>query len=66
MGRVEFVNVYVLYRDDEVVGIGTAEELSERFGIKPETVRFYASHAQHSRNRAMVAERVKVKREDFL
>lgn len=60
------MNVYVLYRDEEVVGVGTAEELSERFGIKPETIRFYASHAHKSRNRLMVAERIKVRREDFL
>jgi hypothetical protein len=66
VGGVAGVTVYVLYDHDEVVGIGTAEDLSERFGIKPETIRFYASHAQKSRNRAMVAERIKVKREDFL
>lgn len=36
---------YVVYRGDEVLTIGTASEVAERLGIKPSTVRGYASQS---------------------
>lgn len=60
------MTVYVLYRGDEVLGVGTAEELAARYNLKPETIRFYASNAQKSRNKPMVAERFTVKPNEFV
>jgi hypothetical protein len=33
-------NVYAVYKGDEFLDLGTAEELAERMGIKPFTIRF--------------------------
>ena len=54
--------IYVVYKDDEVVDIGTKEELSERMHVKKQTIAFYASPACHRRagGGRMVAERVEV------
>lgn len=53
--------VYVLYCGDEVVDIGTAEEIAERRGIKPETVRWYATgSAKRRHGHGMIAVRVRV------
>ena len=40
---------YVLWRGERIVGIGTARELAERFCLKPDTVRWYATAAAHRR-----------------
>ena len=54
--------LYVLYRGDEVLDVGTAREIAERRGVRPETIRFYctASYQKRIRNRdkRLVAERV--------
>ena len=57
MGRA----TYVVYRGDDVLGIGTADELAERLGIKPDTVRWLSSATAHKRDKGnhMVAERVR-------
>ena len=34
---------YVLYSGEDVVDIGTAEEIASRRGVKAETVRWYAT-----------------------
>ena len=34
---------YVLYKGEEIVGIGTADELSRRLGLRPQTIRSYSS-----------------------
>ena len=34
---------YVLYKGEEVLGIGTADELSEQLGVRPQTIRSYSS-----------------------
>lgn len=36
-------NTYALYRGDDLLGIGTAKELAEAQGVKPETIKFYAT-----------------------
>lgn len=40
---------YALYKGDEIIGIGTAKELAEKLGIKPETIRWYATPSQKKR-----------------
>lgn len=52
--------IYVLYKGDEVIDIGTKEELAERHGVSQETISFYASPTHKSRGKLIVAERVKV------
>lgn len=32
---------YALYKGDELLGVGTIDELAEELGIKPKTVRHY-------------------------
>ena len=43
---------YVLYKGEEVIGIGTAKELAKQHGINEQTVRFYAtpSHMRRVEN----------------
>lgn len=38
---------YALYRGEEFVDVGTADELAERHGIKPESVRFMSTPSFH-------------------
>lgn len=57
-------DTYVVYRGDEVIAVGTLEEVAERLGIQERSVRFMASHAAHRRERRskrprLVAERVR-------
>lgn len=40
---------YALYKGEDIIGIGTAKELAEKLGIKPETIRFYATPTQKRR-----------------
>lgn len=35
--------VFGLYRGDRFLGVGTAAELAERFGVRAETIAFYAT-----------------------
>ena len=57
---------YVLYRGDEVLGVGTAEELAERVGVRPETIMNYASVAHRKKaDRQVIAMPVPVDRKDF-
>ena len=41
---------YVLYHGDEFIAIGTAEELAEKQGVAPETIKFYATPAYARRD----------------
>ena len=34
---------YALYRGDELLDVGTANEIAKRRNVKPETIRFYAT-----------------------
>ena len=34
---------YALYSGDEFIAIGTIEEIAERMGVKPDTVRWYTT-----------------------
>lgn len=54
--------VLVLYRGDEVVGVGTKEELAKKLNVQPKTIAFYASPSNLKRARRdfeiLVAEKV--------
>lgn len=41
--------LYALYRGDEFVDVGTAEELAMKRGISPKSLRFKATPAYHRR-----------------
>ena len=36
---------YALYKGDEHIAYGTPKELAERLGVKPETIKFYATQS---------------------
>ena len=40
---------YVLYKGEEVIGIGTAKELAKKFNVKKNTIYFYGSNACRER-----------------
>lgn len=40
---------YAVYKGDDILAIGTDKECAAKLGIKPETVRFYASSKYLSR-----------------
>lgn len=40
---------YVLYQGDEVIDIGTAEELAKRRDVKPSTIYHYSTQAYRKR-----------------
>lgn len=46
---------YAVYKGDDLLVIGTAEEIAEKLGIKKETVYFYASPAHKRRGKPTVA-----------
>ena len=43
--------VYAIYRGDEFIDVGTLVELSERTGIKRETLRWYSYPSSHKRDK---------------
>ncbi len=53
---------YALYRGDELLDIGTLDEIAERRGVKPETIYFYSTPSYQRRirneNRRLFAVRV--------
>ena len=40
---------YVMYQGDDVIAIGTAEEIAKKLNIKSQTVVFYNSNAHRKR-----------------
>ena len=40
---------FALYKGDKFIMIGTAREIAEERGVKPETVRFWSTPAHHKR-----------------
>ncbi len=46
---------YAVYKGDDLLAIGTAEEIAEKLGIKKETVYFYASPTHKKRGKPTVA-----------
>ncbi len=43
---------YALYRGDEFIDVGTADELAERHGVRAETIRWMSTPAFHKRGSA--------------
>lgn len=56
-------DTYVVYKGDDVIAVGTIEEVSERLGVKRSVVEYLATPTAHrkaaSGRRRMVAERVR-------
>ncbi|MGQ7330827.1 hypothetical protein ACTGWT_04900 [Streptococcus suis] len=49
---------YALYKGDELLAIGTAMELAERFGVKVSTIHFYKSPTYIKKTNEMKARRL--------
>lgn len=43
--------MYALYRGDEFVDVGTADEIAKRRGIKPESVKWMSTPSYRKRGR---------------
>ena len=58
------MTVYAVYKDDELLALGTARECAERLGVSERTVRWlscpWAHRRAEQRPKAMVAEKVEV------
>lgn len=52
------MKTYVLYRNEEIVGIGTAAELATMLGVKPDTICWYATPTARKRKLGVVAVKV--------
>lgn len=51
---------YALYKGEQMISIGTVKEISEERGVKPETIRFYASCAYQRRSKGEVNNRLQL------
>lgn len=53
---------YALYRGDDFVDIGTADQLAGKLGCKAETIRFYAAPSYRARlkegSKSLIAVRI--------
>ncbi|MEG3265761.1 hypothetical protein [Streptococcus suis] len=49
---------YALYKCDKLLGIGTAKELAEQFGVKVSTIHFYKSPTYIKRTNETKARRL--------
>ncbi|MGY4673928.1 hypothetical protein ACWIVU_00370 [Ursidibacter arcticus] len=56
--------IYAAYRDDENVADGTAEELARKLGVKPKTIRKWATPSYHKRNKGQRLIVVRLEREE--
>lgn len=51
--------IFALYKGDEYLDMGTAQELANKLEVKTETIKFYATPTNHKRNpNGLVAIRV--------
>ena len=51
---------YTIYKGEEIIDTGTAEELSKRLGIKRKSIYFYNSPAHKKRDKGNLMVAVKV------
>ncbi|HBJ01799.1 MAG TPA: hypothetical protein DDY89_15195 [Lysinibacillus sp.] len=59
------MNEYALYKGDQMVAIGTVNEIAKERGVKPGTIRFYMSGAYQRRSKSEVNNRLQlIKLED--
>ncbi|MGX3067486.1 hypothetical protein [Ursidibacter arcticus] len=56
--------IYAAYRDDVNVADGTAEELARKLGVKPKTIRKWATPSYHKRNKGQRLIVVRLEREE--
>ncbi len=42
---------FAVYKGEEFLDEGTAEELAERFGVTPKTIRWWAAPTSHKRDK---------------
>lgn len=56
--------IYAAYRDDVNVADGTAEELAKLLGVKPKTIRKWATPSYHQRNKGQRLIVVKLEKEE--
>lgn len=43
---------YALYKGEELIAVGTSEELAKQFGVKDSTIRFYSTPTNAKRNKS--------------
>lgn len=55
--------IYAAYRGDENVADGTAEELASKLGVKPKTIRKWATPSYQKRNKGQRLVVVKLDKE---
>ncbi|GLC88676.1 helix-turn-helix transcriptional regulator [Lysinibacillus piscis] len=56
---------YALYKGDQMIAIGTVNEIAKERGVKPETIRYYMSGAYQRRSNSKVNNRLQlIKLED--
>ena len=53
-------NKYAIYKGDEFVAVGTASEIAEQLGIKPDTVRWWSYPSAQKRNRGNARTAIKL------
>lgn len=46
---VRSMKEYALYKGDELLGLGTLQELSKQFGVKIKSLLFYQTPSYHKR-----------------
>ena len=55
-------STFAVYRGDEFVDVGTAEEIAKRLGCKADTIRFYAAPSYQARlkegSKSLIAVRI--------
>ena len=42
-------NIYALYKNEEFIDLGTKKYLSEKIGVKPDTINYYNSQVYKKR-----------------
>lgn len=60
---MQYRQVYAAYRGEENIADGTAEELAAKLGVKPKTVRKWATPSYHRRNKGQRIIVVKIGKE---
>lgn len=58
-------NEYVLYKGEEVIAMGTAQEIADKLGITKDTVKFYGTPAYKRRRKNSKTRHYLVKVGDF-
>lgn len=56
--------IYAAYRGETNIADGTAEELGRKLGVKPKTIRKWATPSYHKRNQGRRIVVVKLDREE--